>query len=289
MKRILAVLALLLALSVPAFASGTWNTPTASHIFVLQQRQIIVVTVGFTSDGSGNPPLAGTLSSASLGFQGYMLAGMECKPGTVAPSNSWTVTLTTAAGTSLLASTNSNTASVITGYSSAYPVTGDLGISIGATSVHNAVGSCSIAFTATMLGSAASITANVNSTITPAITAVLGVEGQGVGVQQVTDVNSLSALVATATLTSVVAAPASNSTIITGMLVEKSTGSAGTVTIQYGTTVKTACDTGTTVLLGPITNPQIGYTPLGGIVVPSGKIVCAQTDASTTGVRLLYK
>jgi hypothetical protein len=90
-------------------------------------------------------------------------------------------------------------------------------------------------------------------------------------------------------LTSVIAVPGSGTTILTGALFEKSAGSGGTLTIKYGTTKTNPCDTGTTTVLGPITNPPIGYVPLGGIVIPAGNAVCIQTDSSSTGARLLYK
>src|SRR5438552_18177269 len=62
-----------------------------------------------------------------------------------------------------------------------------------------------------------------------------GVSGQGNRILQTGDLSNLSAAVATATLTSVVAAPASGSTYIRSVAVEKSTGAAGTFTLQYGT------------------------------------------------------
>ncbi len=112
-----------------------------------------------------------------------------------------------------------------------------------------------------------------------------GVSGQGNRVLQTGDLSNLSSAVATATLTKVVTAPTSGSTYIRSIAVEKSTGSAGTFTLQYGT--GTNCGTGTTVLIGPVTNPPIQTYYLGALV-PSGKDLCAQTDASTTSIRLLY-
>ena len=111
-----------------------------------------------------------------------------------------------------------------------------------------------------------------------------GVQAQGKGVLQVGELNTLSAAVASATLTQVVAAPASGSIYLRAILVEKSTGGAGTVTLQSGTGVN--CATAPTVLLGPITNPPVGYTRL-EILVPAGSALCVQTDAATTGVRVL--
>ena len=111
-----------------------------------------------------------------------------------------------------------------------------------------------------------------------------GVSSQGDGVLQVGEVNTLSAAVATTTLTEVVAVPSSGSIYLRGLLVEKSTGAAGTVTVKSGT--GTNCGTGTATILGPLTDPQIGYTPL-GILVAAGDALCLQTEATTTGVRAL--
>jgi hypothetical protein len=117
--------------------------------------------------------------------------------------------------------------------------------------------------------------------------AVSGVPGQGQGILQTGEVSNVSAAVATATLTQVVAAPsnANLSTYVRGVVVEKSTGGTGSFTLQYGT--GTNCNTGTTVILGPVTNPPIQLYYL-GLIVPAGKAVCAQTDAGTTSIRLLY-
>lgn len=112
-----------------------------------------------------------------------------------------------------------------------------------------------------------------------------GVSGQGNNVLQTGEVNNITAAVATATLTKIVSAPASGATYIRRVLVEKSTGSTGTFTIQYGT--GTNCGTGTTVLFGPVTNPQVVPHYI-GILVPAGQDLCAQTDASTTSIRVLY-
>jgi len=112
-----------------------------------------------------------------------------------------------------------------------------------------------------------------------------GVSGQGAGILQTGDLSNISSSVATATLTQVVAAPSSGSTYIRGVIVEKSTGAGGTFTIQTGT--GTNCGTGTTVLLGPVTNPPIQQYYL-GVLAPAGKAVCLQTDAGTTVVRLQY-
>jgi hypothetical protein len=103
-------------------------------------------------------------------------------------------------------------------------------------------------------------------------------------VLQVGQVNTLSAAVASATLTKVVTGPSSGSAFIAGMLVEKATASTGSVTVKTGT--GTNCGSGTATLLGPISVPPVGYIPL-NIQATAASDVCLQTDASTTSVRLL--
>lgn len=112
-----------------------------------------------------------------------------------------------------------------------------------------------------------------------------GVSPQGNNVLQTGEVNSITSAVATSTLTRIVVAPASGQTYIRRVLVEKSTGSTGTFTLQYGTGAN--CGTGTTVLFGPVTNPQVVPHYI-GILVPAGQDLCAQTDAATTSIRVLY-
>jgi hypothetical protein len=107
-------------------------------------------------------------------------------------------------------------------------------------------------------------------------------QSQGSGVLQTGEDSKLSAAVASATRTEVVAAPASGSTYVRGLIVEKSTGAGGTWTLSYGT--GTNCGTGTTVLIGPVTNPLVSYYPI-GITIPALNAVCLTTDAGTTGVR----
>lgn len=110
-----------------------------------------------------------------------------------------------------------------------------------------------------------------------------GVQGGGGGILQTGAVSNISTAVATATLTRVVVAPASNQTYVRGVIVEKSTGGTGSFTLQYGT--GTNCGTGTTVLLGPVVNPPIQQYNL-GLNIPAGQDLCVQTDASTTSVRV---
>lgn len=111
-----------------------------------------------------------------------------------------------------------------------------------------------------------------------------GPRAQGAGVMQTGEVDTLSAAVASATLTQVVAAPTSGSIYLRALLVEKATASTGSVTVKYGT--GTNCGTGTTTLLGPVTVPPVGRLTL-DIQVPAANALCILTDASTTSVRVL--
>jgi hypothetical protein len=103
-------------------------------------------------------------------------------------------------------------------------------------------------------------------------------------VLQVGQVNTLSAAVATATLTKVLTGPSTGSAFIAGILVEKATASTGSLTVKTGT--GTNCGTATATLLGPISVPPVGYIPM-NIQATAASDVCLQTDASTTSVRLL--
>lgn len=111
-----------------------------------------------------------------------------------------------------------------------------------------------------------------------------GVSGGGAGILQTGDLSTVSSSVATATLTRVATAPASGQIYLKAIIVEKSTGAGGTFTVQTGT--GTNCGTGTTVLLGPVTNPPIQQYYL-GFNLPAGKDLCLQTDAGTTVVRAM--
>ena len=115
-----------------------------------------------------------------------------------------------------------------------------------------------------------------------------GVGALGAGVKQVATLGTLSASVAAATLTEVVAAN-SGSTVLLGVWLEKATATTGTVTVRYGT--GTNCGTGTTTLLtlGPQTASSllpIGYYPVNALV-PSTKALCLITDAATTSAKVL--
>lgn len=115
-----------------------------------------------------------------------------------------------------------------------------------------------------------------------------GVSAQGAKTLQVGEVSTLSAAVASATTTQVVAAPASGSVYLRGIWVEKFTTATGSVNVIYGT--GTNCGTGTTTLMSLTAaagqNFQFGYYPI-GVAVPAANALCLQTDAATTGVRAL--
>src|SRR5690348_9269140 len=116
----------------------------------------------------------------------------------------------------------------------------------------------------------------------------LGPQTSGYGVLQVNrvvksnDINS-------ATLTQLVAAPASGQIFVDGIFLEKATATTGSVTLKYGT--GTNCGTGTTTLayVGPQTATSavpIGYYPL-EVQVPAANALCASTDATTTEALVL--
>lgn len=115
-----------------------------------------------------------------------------------------------------------------------------------------------------------------------------GPQALGAGVLQVAPVNT-GVEIAVATLTQIVAAPASGSVYLDGIFLEKATATTGVVTLKYGT--GTNCGTGTTTLI--YVGPQVatsflnlGYYPM-HIQVPAGKALCAMTDATTTAAIVL--
>lgn len=110
-----------------------------------------------------------------------------------------------------------------------------------------------------------------------------GVGTQGAGVLQTGELSTLSAAVASATRTEVVAAPSSGSTYIRGLVIEKSAGGTGVVTLSYGT--GTNCGTGTTTIV-VFTNPPIGTIPL-GIANTAAKALCITTEGANTSARAL--
>lgn len=116
----------------------------------------------------------------------------------------------------------------------------------------------------------------------------LGPQTSGYGVLQTnrvvkgTDINS-------ATLTQIIAAPATGQIFVDGVFLEKATATTGAVTLQYGT--GTNCGTGTATLayIGPATSTSLmplGYYPL-KIQVPAAKALCAKVDATTTDALVL--
>jgi hypothetical protein len=115
-----------------------------------------------------------------------------------------------------------------------------------------------------------------------------GPSAQGAKVLSTGEMNTLSAAVASATLTEVVAAPAAGSIYLRAIFVEKSTTATGSVLVRYGT--GTNCATGTTTLVSLTAASgqtfPFGYVQL-GIQVPATKALCLGTDASTTSVRAL--
>lgn len=112
-----------------------------------------------------------------------------------------------------------------------------------------------------------------------------GVGAQGAGVLQIGMLGTLSAAVASATMTQVVAAPGSGSIVLVGIFVEKATATTGLVTVSSGT--GTNCGTGTATLLSiGAGSPPIGFYRVGSLVGTT-KALCLTTDASTTSARAL--
>ncbi len=116
-----------------------------------------------------------------------------------------------------------------------------------------------------------------------------GVQSQGAGVLQTGEANSISAAVASATTTQVVAAPSSGSIYLRGLWIEKMTTSTGSLNVIYGT--GTNCATGTTTLfsmsMAASQVPTLGEYKV-GVIIPAASALCLNTDAATTSVRALY-
>lgn len=110
-----------------------------------------------------------------------------------------------------------------------------------------------------------------------------GVGAKGAGVLQTGELSTLSAAVASATRAEVVAAPATGSVYLRGVVIEKSAGATGVVTISYGT--GTNCATSPTTIAA-FTNPPIGTIPL-GVAVASTKALCLTTEGVNTSARAL--
>jgi hypothetical protein len=113
-----------------------------------------------------------------------------------------------------------------------------------------------------------------------------GVQAQGANVLQIGEANTLSAAVASATTTQVVAAPASGSIYLRGIWIEKMTTATGLFNVITGT--GTNCGTGTTTLLSQSLaagqSATLGEYKI-GIFIPAAQALCLQTDAATTSVR----
>lgn len=118
-----------------------------------------------------------------------------------------------------------------------------------------------------------------------------GASSQGARTLATGEVSTLSAAVASATRAQVVAAPASGSIYLRGILIETATNAAGIVTVTQGT--GTNCATSPVVLfalgIGTGTSPlPVGVHPV-GIQLPAAKALCLTTDAATTSARALYQ
>jgi hypothetical protein len=110
----------------------------------------------------------------------------------------------------------------------------------------------------------------------------------GAGVLQIGQLNTLSAAVASATRTQVVAAPTAGSIYLRALWIEKSTTTTGSIIVSYGT--GTNCGTGnnviTTLSAASGQTFPFGYQEM-EIQIPAQNALCLATDASTTSVRVL--
>jgi len=115
-----------------------------------------------------------------------------------------------------------------------------------------------------------------------------GVGALGAGVKQVATLGTLSAAVASATRTEVVAVNA-GARVLLGVIIETATNAAGIVTVSTGTGTNCGTSTATKVVfgIGTATSPlPVGYYPVNALVA-AGSAICLTTDASTTSARVL--
>jgi hypothetical protein len=115
-----------------------------------------------------------------------------------------------------------------------------------------------------------------------------GPSAQGAYTLQTGEESTLSAAVASATLTEVVAAPTAGSVYLRGIWIEKSVTATGSILVRYGT--GTNCGTGTTTLISLTAAAgqtfPFGYIPIGA-QIPSTKALCLVTEGANTSVRAL--
>ena len=115
-----------------------------------------------------------------------------------------------------------------------------------------------------------------------------GVGALGAGVKQVATLGTLSAAVASATRTEVVAVNAGQRVLL-GVIIETATNAAGIVTVSTGTGTNCGTGTATKVVfgIGTATSPlPVGYYPVNALVA-AGSAICLTTDAATTSARVL--
>jgi len=115
-----------------------------------------------------------------------------------------------------------------------------------------------------------------------------GVGALGAGVKQVATLGTLSAAVASASMTQVVAVNA-GARVLLGVIIETATNAAGIVTVSTGTGTNCGTSTATKVVfgIGTATSPlPVGYYPVNALV-PAGSAICLTTDAATTSARVL--
>jgi len=115
-----------------------------------------------------------------------------------------------------------------------------------------------------------------------------GVGALGAGVKQVATLGTLSAAVASATRTEVVAVNA-GARVLLGVIIETATNAAGIVTVSTGTGTNCGSSTATKVVfgIGTATSPlPVGYYPVNALVA-AGSAICLTTDAASTSARVL--
>jgi len=110
-----------------------------------------------------------------------------------------------------------------------------------------------------------------------------GVSSRGARVLQTGELSTLTAAVASATRAKVADGSASTNIYLRGVVIEKSAGGTGVVTVSTGT--GTNCGTSTDVIV-VFTNPLSTVIPL-GILLTTGEDVCITTEGANTSARLL--
>lgn len=147
--RHLLILAMTIIMTIPAFAVGTVNqavSPIGRDPGTGPDNRVYQVAINWTADASvGTVPVTTLNIGAFPAMQGMRLVSVEIKPGTPAPTNLYSVTLTDAAGVDLLSGTGVNLSSTIptatTISNLPAPLFGSLTFTLSGNSVNSATGS----------------------------------------------------------------------------------------------------------------------------------------------------